>query len=107
MDRVRLLAVSPLLMFGLACTPASQSKGPGKHYHLTGKVLSLNAKDQTASIDASAIPDYMEAMTMTYPIASKAEFESLHSGERIEATVNVYESGDYSLSSIRQMVNAK
>ncbi len=86
----------------LACNRNHTDKGSAKHYHLTGKVMSVDAKDQTASIDAAAIPDYMEAMTMTYPIASKDDFQALHPGDAIEATVNVYDSGDYDLSSVQK-----
>jgi hypothetical protein len=91
-----------LILSSLACGPKSESKGPARHYQLTGRVVSLNKQNQTASIDAAAIPGYMEAMKMDYPIASKAEFDSLSAGESIKATVNVYESGDYNLSGIRQ-----
>jgi hypothetical protein len=38
---------------------------------------------------------------MDYPIASKAEFASLHPGDRITATVDVSDDGSYSLSQIK------
>ncbi len=97
-------AIATLLL--LVCTSCSQKpavKGPAKHYTLTGKVLSLNSKDRTASVNAAAIPDYMEAMTMSYPIASKSEFDSLRIGEQIQATVNAYDSGDYDLSAVKDL----
>ena len=100
----RPVTLAALLILGsAACSQKPAGKGPAKHYKLTGKVLSLNSKDQTASIDGAAIPDYMAAMTMSYPIASKPEFDSLHPGEQIEATVNVYDSGDYDLSSLKDL----
>ena len=100
----RPISIAALLILGsVACNQKPAGKGPAKHYTLTGRVLSLNSKDQTASIDAAAIPDYMEAMTMSYPIASRAEFDSLHPGEQIKATVNVYDSGDYDLSSPKEL----
>ena len=85
-----------------ACSPKTESKGPAKHYHVSGTVVSLNVKDQTASIDAAAIPGYMEAMKMDYPVASKSDFDKLHPGDHIEATLDVYESGDYSIASVEQ-----
>ena len=97
-----LLALILLVLFSLSCGHKPESKGPARHYQLTGRVVSLNKKDQTASIDAAAIPGYMEAMRMDYPIASKTEFDSLSVGELIKATVNVYESGDYDLSGIQK-----
>jgi Cu/Ag efflux protein CusF len=76
---------------------------PEKHYTLTGKVVSVNAKEQTASIDHEPIKGWMdEAMTMDYPIRSKAEFDQLHPGDRISATVNV-RGLDYDLTDIRKL----
>ncbi len=99
----RLFATAALLLLvSTSCSRKPAAEGAGKHYTLTGKVLSLNSKDQTASIEGAAIPDYMEAMTMSYPIASKSEFESLRAGEQIQATVNVYDSGDYDLSGVKE-----
>ena len=102
-----LLGLTCLTLFSLACGPRAESKGPARHYQLTGRVVSLNSKDQTASVDAAAIPGYMEAMKMDYPIASKTEFNSLTTGESIKATVNVYESGDYDLSGIQKTNSGK
>ncbi len=89
----------------LACTHAAKSP-PQKHYQLTGRVVSVNAKEQTAAIDAAAIPSFMEAMTMEYPIASKAEFATLQPGEHITATVNVSDDGSYNLSQIKPQTAA-
>jgi hypothetical protein len=96
-----------LSLFSLSCGHKPESKGPARHYQLTGRVVSLNQKNQTASVDAAAIPGYMEAMKMDYPIASKSEFDSLSAGESIKATVNVYESGDYDLSGIQKVDKGK
>jgi Cu/Ag efflux protein CusF len=71
------------------------------HYPLTGKVVSLDAQHQTATVDAAAIPNFMEAMTMEYPVKSKSDFESLHVGERITATVDVTGDNTYSLSNVK------
>lgn len=74
------------------------------HYHLTGQIVSLNAKDQTISVDQAAIPGWMDAMTMEYPVKSKSEFDSLHTGEKIQGTVNDRGDGDYDLSNIQKQV---
>lgn len=65
-----------------------------------GRIVALNTKDQTATVDAAAIPNFMEAMSMEYPIASKDDFSKLHIGEKITATVDVRDDGLYSLSNI-------
>ncbi len=89
------------LAVSLACARGAKP-APQKHYQLTGKVVSLNAKEQSAAIDAAAIPNYMEAMTMEYPIASKAEFAALQPGDRITATLDVSDDGSYTLSQIKR-----
>jgi len=92
----------------LACARDTKpSSVTEKHYQLSGKVVSVSAKEQTAAIDAAAIPNFMEAMTMEYPIKSKAELESLHPGDRITATVDVSDDGSYSLSHIKLQSAAK
>ena len=90
----------------LILTAGCSSKRPdftvAHQYTLTGTIVGLNTKDQTASINAAAVPGFMEAMTMDYPIKSKTEFDSLRTGERIKATLNVSASNDeYNLTDIR------
>ena len=93
-----------LLMPIVACNSRKfELTGPVRHYQLSGKVIGLNAKEQTATVDASAVPGFMEAMTMDYPIASKAEFQTLRVGDKIKATLNVSASGDeYNLTAIQK-----
>jgi hypothetical protein len=86
----------------IGCNRQPESKGPAKHYQLNGRITALDPKNQTATIDAAAIPNFMEAMTMAYPIESRAEFERLRVGEIVRATVNVYDPGDYNLSNVQE-----
>lgn len=95
------LILTLILGASLACRSNPESKGAARHYHVTGRVMALDAKNQTISLDASAIPGYMEAMRMDYPVPSRKDFDSLHVGNQIQATVNVYDSGDYDLSSVQ------
>jgi len=44
---------------------------------------------------------------MEYPIKSKSEFNTLHVGDKIEATVNVRGMGDYDLSNIQKQPPGK
>jgi Cu/Ag efflux protein CusF len=67
---------------------------------MIGEVKQLNQKDQTATIQHEAIGDWMGAMTMEYRIRSKEEFDHLHVGDKITATVNV-RGLDYDVSGIR------
>jgi Cu/Ag efflux protein CusF len=84
-----------------ACGRKPESPAAQHHYRLTGRVLALNAKDQTATVDAAAIPNYMETMTMDYPIKSKSDFDKLHVGDKITATVNASDDGLYDLSNVQ------
>jgi len=96
-----------ILAAGIGCSSKPESKGAAHHYAVTGRVMALDTRNQTVSLDAAAIPGYMEAMRMDYPVPSRKEFDSLHVGDKIQATVNVYDSGDYDLSSIQKAISGK
>jgi protein SCO1 len=96
-----------ILALEIACASKPESKGAAHHYSVTGRVMALDPKNQTVSLDAAAIPGYMEAMRMDYPVPSRQDFGSLHVGDNIKATVNVYDSGDYDLSSIQKSNSGK
>lgn len=70
-------------------------------------MVSVDAKDHAAAIDAAAIKGYMEAMTMDYPISSTDELATLHPGDHITAVVDVDDDGSYSLSHIKVVQAAK
>ena len=84
----------------LASCGGSPEPSAQRHYALKGKIVALNAQDRTAAVNAAAIPNFMEAMTMDYPIKSKSDFTRLHVGDSITATVDVSNDGLYSLSDI-------
>lgn len=96
-----------ILTATLGCRSNSEPKGAARHYPVTGRVMGLDAKNQTVSLDASAIPGYMEAMRMDYPVPSRKDFDALHVGDKIRATVNVYDSGDYDLSAVQKQTAGK
>ena len=64
-------------------------KAKEKRYPMQGQITALDATTHTATIAAGKIGDWMEAMTMEYPVKPDAEFAKLHVGDRIEATVVV------------------
>ena len=84
-----------------ACSRHNKPAGPVRHYPVSGKIVALDPKHQTATIDAAAIPNYMEAMTMDYPIQSKDEFRALKPGERITGTLEVASDETYTLTNIK------
>ena len=81
-----LLLVSLAMAFG-GCHHEEAAKG--KRYPMQGEIKALDANQKSAIIDAGKIGDWMEAMTMDYPVKPDAEFQKLHVGDRIEATVVV------------------
>lgn len=105
---MRPLFVTILLSLVLVgCGSKSVNAPEARHYHLTGQITALNIKDQTASVDQAAIPGWMDAMTMEYPVKSKSEFNTLHAGDKIQATVNDHGDGDYDLSNIQKQAPGK
>ena len=62
---------------------------PVKRYAMHGEVLRLDTQGKIAAIKAGKIGDWMEAMTMEYPVKDKTEFDKLRAGEKINATVYV------------------
>lgn len=78
-----------LLLLALALAGCRSKLPEGKRYPVQGEIKALDASAKTATIDASKIDGFMEAMTMEYPVKPDAEFQKLHVGDRIEATVVV------------------
>ena len=54
-----------------------------------GEIIRLEPKTRVALIKHEAIPGWMEAMTMDFPVESSLEFTKLKPGMRIRATVFV------------------
>jgi protein SCO1/2 len=54
-----------------------------KHYHLKGKVVSIDQRAKMVNVDSEAIPGFMDAMTMPYKVKLQSEFEKLHPGDAI------------------------
>lgn len=99
MTRILLLSLCALL--STACAHKTISAKADKHYELSGRVTALDAKNHVATVDGAAIPNFMEAMTMEYPVKSEPEFDKLKVGEKIKAALTVHEDNSYDLSDIR------
>jgi Cu/Ag efflux protein CusF len=88
----RISASLPVLLLLLA---GCAQKPPVKRYPMQGEIKALDASAHTATIAAGKIADWMDAMTMEYPVKPDAEFQKLHVGDRIEATLIVSEPAYY------------
>lgn len=71
-----------------------------KRYQLRGKIVRLDPQAHTALIEHEKIEGWMGAMTMEYSVKENSEFQALHDGERITATVFVRD-GDYWIGGIQ------
>lgn len=83
MTRRSTLLLLPLLFAG--CAPREESK----RYPMQGEVKALDPKAKSATVDAGKIGDWMEAMSMEYPVKPDSEFAKLKVGDKIQATVVV------------------
>jgi Cu/Ag efflux protein CusF len=74
-----------LVLIGCAKTPPV----PEKRYPMQGDVVSLVPQAKDAIIKAGKIADWMEPMTMEFPIQPESEYGKLHPGDHIQGTVVV------------------
>ena len=104
---MRIYALVLLLVITAGCSRHSVEWKVAHRYALSGRIVSLDAKRQTVSVNAAAIPNYMEAMTMDYPVRSKSDFDSMRTGEQITATLEVTDDDRYALSNIKPQMPGK
>jgi protein SCO1/2 len=81
-----LVALVPLTLAG--CSRPE----PPRQYPLQGQILAVHAERQEVTIKHEDIPQFMPAMTMTYPVATKELFQAREPGELVSATLEVVNS---------------
>ena len=104
MNRILLICFSAFLI--ASCGRSTDNK-TDRRYQLTGRVTALEAKNHVATVDAATIPNFMDAMTMDYPVKSEAEFKKLQVGEQIKATITVHQDSSYDLTHIARQDTPK
>jgi protein SCO1/2 len=62
-------------------------------------VIAVDKSNKRVTIDHEAIPGFMSAMTMAYPVKDEHELDKLSAGEPITATV-VSSGGEYWVENI-------
>jgi Cu/Ag efflux protein CusF len=84
-----------LLLAAVLLAPGCHKKEEAKRYPMQGEIRALDPAAKTATIAAGKIGDWMESMTMEYQVKPDAEFQKLHVGDKIDATVVVSDPGYY------------
>ena len=69
--------------------PLKESKEPLRQYAMHGSVLRLDPQGHIATIKNEKIEGWMESMTMDFPVKDQTDFNKLHAGDTIRATVFV------------------
>src|SRR5438270_13474911 len=82
-----------VLLFLIGLTGCGGAKSQPKRYPMQGEVKALDPAAKTATIAHGKIGDWMDAMTMEYSVKPDAEYQKLHVGDKIEATVVVSDAG--------------
>lgn len=79
-----------LLLFLILITLSGCTKKPeAKHYPLHGKIMSVDKLGHELIIDSDAIPGFMQAMTMGYPVADNSMLDKVNPGDEIKADLAV------------------
>jgi Cu/Ag efflux protein CusF len=78
-----------LVVLAAVVLAGCRSAEPAKRYPMQGTVKAVDPTAKSATIDAGKIGDWMEAMTMEYPVKPDSELAKLRPGARIQATVVV------------------
>ena len=68
---------------------AQKTSESAKRYPLKGKIISVDKEKKKAKIEHEKIPDYMDAMTMDFPIHEDWVWENLTPGAEIHAELVV------------------
>ena len=107
MRRSAVLALIAILLLLAACGDRGKQEKPlsvpgEKLYTLEGRILGRDAAGNLLRVDHKAIPGYMEAMTMDYPVRG-ATVQSLPSdNSRITARLHVTDTA-YWLTDVKQV----
>jgi protein SCO1/2 len=68
-------------------TPAQSPQTERQRYDLKGKVVSIDKPGKRLTVDHEAIPGFMGAMTMPYPVKDEHLLDNLSPGDQVTAKV--------------------
>lgn len=83
-----IISAAVILASGLLLSSCTSHPRP-ERYHFTGKVMAVDAQDQSALINGDNVPGFMDSMTMSYKIKPPSALGQLHAGDLIAADVVV------------------
>jgi Cu/Ag efflux protein CusF len=66
---------------------ATGSPAPTQRYALTGRVTSLDKAGRTVTVDGEAVPGFMGAMMMSYPVKDEHLLDHVSASDHIRATI--------------------
>ncbi len=94
---LRILCGTLLLCAALSsgCSKLAPTASKFPTYKMRGTIVAVHAEDKSASIDADAIPGFMDAMTMEYTIHDAAAFSKLKPKDKITGDLIVGPDGAY------------
>ena len=90
-----------LLAIATALAGCGGAKDQSKRYAMQGEVKALDPATQKATIDHDKIGDWMGAMAMEYSVKPDAEFQKLHVGDKIQATMVVESDVKYYVTDVK------
>lgn len=102
-ETTRRLVTACLLVGVVGCSAQSARDQPSSsspaRYQLKGKIVSIDKASKQLTVDHEAIPGFMGAMTMPYPVKDERALGNLSAGDQINAKV-VSSNGSYWLEEI-------
>lgn len=101
------MAAAGLALMAVACGGPSRQEPPAStgapsasaRYDLKGRVVSVDQTGKRLTVDHEAIPGFMGAMTMAYPVRGEHGLEGLAVGDQVTAKV-VSSEGSYWLEEV-------
>jgi protein SCO1/2 len=82
-------ALAAAALFAGCTKPAEPGANSAKRFPLKGKVVSVDRDKHRATIEHESVPDYMDAMTMDFPIHEDWVWDELTPGSEIRAELVV------------------
>jgi Cu/Ag efflux protein CusF len=99
--RFTMLLPALAMALGIVLAGCGGAKDQPKRYAMKGEVKAIDQSAKTATIDHDKIGDWMGAMAMEYAVKPDAEFQKLHVGDKIQATMVVESDVKYYVTDVK------